>query len=195
MKRLFDIFFSFLGLLLLSPLLLALAIAVRSSGRGGVFFRQTRVGLNGRNFRILKFRTMRPDSEAGGQITVGSRDPRVTAVGHFLRSYKLDELPQLWNILIGDMSFVGPRPEVPRYVSMYTKEQRGVLSVRPGLTDYASLAYFDESSILGAADDPEKEYIENLMPAKLKLNLMYIKEKGLLTDLGLILRTLMRVLK
>jgi lipopolysaccharide/colanic/teichoic acid biosynthesis glycosyltransferase len=148
------------------------------------------VGRNGEPFQLLKFRSMRPGSEAKGQITVGERDPRITGVGHFLRRTKLDELPQLLNILKGDMSVVGPRPEVPRYVALYTAEQREVLRVRPGLTSLASIAYINENEVLGRSADPERTYVEEVMPAKLALDLRYVREQSLALDLRIIAGTL-----
>lgn len=193
MKRLFDIAASLLALGLLSPLLLVLAAAVAITSPGGAFFRQVRVGRNGRPFEVLKFRSMRPGSEARGQITVGERDPRITGVGHFLRRTKMDELPQLINILKGDMSVVGPRPEVPKYVALYTPEQRAVLSVRPGLSSLASIAYINENEVLGRSKDPERTYVEEVMPAKLALDLQYVREQSLWLDLSIIVRTALRL--
>ena len=194
MKRAFDILVSSLALLLLLPLFGLLASAVALTSPGGAFFAQVRVGRGGREFRLLKFRTMRPDSERGGQLTIGGHDPRITRIGRFLRRSKLDELPQLWNVLKGDMSVVGPRPEVPRYVALYTAAQREVLSVRPGLTGLASLAYINENEILGAAADPERAYIERIMPAKLDLDLRYVRDHGLLLDCRIMLRTVARII-
>lgn len=193
MKRLFDIVASFIGLLLLSPFLLIIALCVGLSSPGGVFYRQVRVGRYGKDFRLWKFRTMRPDSDKKGLLTVGGRDPRVTRVGYVLRKYKLDELPQLLNVLSGDMSVVGPRPEVRKYVELYTPEQRKVLDVRPGITDYASIEYSDENELLAKSNDPEKTYIEEVMPAKLKLNEKYIAEKSFATDLKIIFRTIGKI--
>ena len=193
-KRLFDILGSLLAVLLLSPVLVVIIIAVSSGSPGGPFFRQVRVGREGRHFRLLKFRTMRAGSESQGQITVGARDPRITGVGHVLRRSKLDELPQLLNILWGDMSIVGPRPEVPKYVALYTNEQRAVLDVRPGLSSLASIAYINENEILGRSSDPERTYIEEVMPAKLALDLRYVREKSLLMDLAIIAATVRRIL-
>lgn len=190
MKRLFDIVASGLALLVLLPLMVVLALAVALGSPGGAFFRQTRVGRNGEPFQLLKFRSMRPGSEAKGQITVGERDPRITGVGHFLRRTKLDELPQLLNILKGDMSVVGPRPEVPRYVALYTAEQREVLRVRPGLTSLASIAYINENEVLGRSADPERTYVEEVMPAKLALDLRYVRDQNLALDLRIIAGTL-----
>jgi lipopolysaccharide/colanic/teichoic acid biosynthesis glycosyltransferase len=166
-------------------------LAVALTSPGGAFFRQVRVGRNGREFRLLKFRTMRPGSEAKGQITVGGRDPRITGIGYFLRKTKLDELPQLINVLVGDMSIVGPRPEVPKYVALYTPEQHAVLNVRPGITSAASITYIDENELLGRSADPERTYVEQVMPAKLALDLDYVKRHGLLLDLRIIGRTLL----
>jgi len=192
LKRLFDILVSAAALLLLLPLLLLIALAVALSSPGGAFFRQVRVGKGGKEFGLLKFRTMRPGSEAKGQITVGGRDPRITGIGHFLRHSKLDELPQLLNVLLGDMSLVGPRPEVPKYVALYTEQQRKVLEVRPGITSLASIAYIQENELLGRSSDPERTYIEEVMPAKLALDLQHIAGEGG-TDIGIILRTVLRL--
>jgi lipopolysaccharide/colanic/teichoic acid biosynthesis glycosyltransferase len=193
-KRLFDIVVSFSALLVLLPVLLVLAIAVAAGSPGGAFFRQTRVGVKGREFQLLKFRSMRPGSEAKGQITVGERDPRITGVGHFLRRTKMDELPQLLNVLKGDMSLVGPRPEVPKYVALYTPEQRRVLDVRPGITSLASILYINENAILGRSSNPERTYVEEVMPAKLALDLQYVRERNLLLDLRILFRTLGRMI-
>ena len=189
LKRAFDIIVSATALSLLFPLLLLIGLSVALSSPGGAFFRQVRVGRVGKEFRLYKFRTMRPGSEAQGQITVGGRDPRITGIGYFLRKSKLDELPQLLNVLIGDMSIVGPRPEVPRYVALYSAEQRMVLNVRPGITSAASIAYMDENEILGRSPDPQRAYIEAVMPAKLALDLDYVKNRGFFLDVSIILRT------
>lgn len=194
MKRAFDIVFSFLALVVLLPVLLVVALAVALTSPGGAFFQQVRVGRGGAEFRLLKFRTMRPDSERAGQLTVGGRDPRITRIGYVLRKSKLDELPQLWNVLKGEMSIVGPRPEVPRYVAMYDATQREVLSVRPGLTGMASIAYIDENEVLARAADAERAYIEQVMPAKLELDLRYVREHDMLLDLRIIARTLLRLM-
>lgn len=192
-KRLFDIVFSGTMLLLLSPLLLIIILAVVLDSKGGAFFGQIRVGKDEEPFRLWKFRTMRPDSENKGQLTIGARDSRITSVGFILRKYKIDELPQLWNVLMGEMSMVGPRPEVPRYVAMYNQEQKAVLSVKPGITDYASLLYFEESELLAKSSDPEKTYISEVMPAKLRLNLEYVAKNSLGGDLVIIARTVKRM--
>lgn len=190
-KRIFDLFFSLLGVLLLAPLFLFVSIWIRSDSPGAVFFRQERVGRFGKTFRIFKFRTMCLDAEAKGrQITVGE-DPRITSSGHFLRKYKLDELPQLLNVITGDMSLVGPRPEVPRYVAIYPPDVRElVLSVPPGITDYASIEYKDENTILGRSGDPDKAYIEEVMPVKLAYYQRYVAERSLWVDFKVILKTL-----
>ena len=195
MKRLFDITFSFFGLIILLPFFILIAIWILLDSRGGVFYRQTRVGKNNIDFRLWKFRSMRPDSDKKGLLTVGGRDPRITRSGYFLRKTKMDELPQLINVLVGDMSFVGPRPEVRKYVDMYNNEQKKVLNVRPGITDIASLEYFEESELLAKSSDPEKTYIEEIMPAKLKLNLQYIDKANLATDIGMIFKTVARIFK
>ncbi len=195
MKRTFDILFSVSVLLLLSPILFIISISIILESRGGMFFSQTRIGKNEQPFQILKFRTMFLDSEKKGQITVGDRDPRITRVGFFLRNYKLDELPQFWNVLIGEMSIVGPRPEVPYYVNFYDKNQRQVFKVKPGITDYASLKYFDENVLLGKSEDPERTYIDEIMPQKLALNLEYVQSHSFLNDLKIIGKTALRILK
>ncbi len=195
MKRLFDIVASFIGLLILLPLFLFLGIWISMESRGGVFYKQIRVGRNGVDFKLWKFRSMVPDADKKGLLTVGGRDPRITRAGYFLRKYKLDELPQLINVLLGDMSLVGPRPEVRKYVDLYSDEQRKVLSVRPGITDYASLEYFEENELLAKSGNPEETYIKEVMPAKLRLNQRYIHEAGLITDIGIILKTIRRIFK
>ncbi len=189
-KRLFDIIISFLALVILLPVLIIISIWVLLDSKGGIFYRQTRVGKNNHDFTLLKFRTMHPGADTKGLLTVGERDPRITGAGYSLRRTKLDELPQLINILAGDMSLVGPRPEVRKYVDLYTDEQLKVLDIRPGLTDNASLAYIDESEILAKSEDPEKTYIETILPAKLELNLQYIRERSMVKDIGIIFRTI-----
>lgn len=194
LKRSFDFLLSVVGLLLLSPFFLMLALLILLDSKGGIFYRQQRVGKNNRDFYIYKFRTMHLGAEKKGLLTVGAKDSRITRVGYFLRKYKLDELPQLLNVLKGDMSFVGPRPEVRRYVNLYTTQQMQVLSVRPGITDYASIAYSNESELLKQAADPEKFYIETIFPAKLELNLKYIAEKNFWKDIQLIFLTVKKIL-
>ena len=194
LKRLMDVVISGCALLVLWPLLLLIALAIKIDDPGPVFYRQVRVGRNGKEFRIFKFRTMVVDADKKGlSITVG-RDSRITRVGAFLRKTKLDELAQLLNVLCGQMSFVGPRPEVPRYVELYTPYQRQVLLVRPGITDYASIAYRNENDLLAGADDPEKMYIETIMPDKIELNMKYLREISPLADLRLILKTVIAVI-
>ncbi|MDQ3047322.1 MAG: sugar transferase [Bacteroidota bacterium] len=194
-KRIFDIFFSFIGLLILLPFFLAIALLIVTDSRGGIFYRQVRVGKGGKDFKLFKFRSMQSNSDKKGLLTVGGRDSRITKMGYFIRKYKIDELPQLLNVLLGDMSLVGPRPEVRKYVDMYNEEQRTVLSVKPGITDYASIEYSNENEILGKASDPEKVYIEEIMPAKLKLNQRYIAEQGMVTDLKIIFRTIGKIIR
>lgn len=194
-KRAFDIVFSATMLVLFLPLFLSVSCWILFDSRGGVFFGQERVGKQGRTFRLWKFRTMRPQSEKSGQLTVGAKDSRITGAGYYLRKFKLDELPQLWNVVLGDMSVVGPRPEVPRYVALYTPEQRAVLSIRPGITDYASLRYFEENDILAKSANPEDTYIREIMPAKLALNLEYVRKHSMLGDLSIIMQTGWRIIK
>ncbi|HSW31605.1 MAG TPA: sugar transferase [Longimicrobiales bacterium] len=189
-KRIFDIALSCMGLCLCVPVLLAIAAAIQLDDGGPVLFRQERVGRGGTNFFILKFRTMRADAECvGGQLTVGD-DPRTTRLGRWLRKYKLDELPQLVNVLRGEMSLVGPRPEVPRYVALYTPEQREVLRLVPGITDPASIVFREEAELLSPSNDPERMYVERIMPEKLALNREYASEANVVSDLLVILRTI-----
>jgi lipopolysaccharide/colanic/teichoic acid biosynthesis glycosyltransferase len=175
MIRLADIVFSLLGILVFSPLFLVLGLLVKIDSKGPILFNQQRVGRWSRDFFLHKIRTMKVDSEALGQLTVGGRDPRITGAGYILRKHKLDELPQLFNVLKGEMSLVGPRPEVRRYVEEYNSQQKTVLNVKPGITDYASISFVDENDILAASADPEKSYIEEVMPEKLKLNQKFIE--------------------
>jgi lipopolysaccharide/colanic/teichoic acid biosynthesis glycosyltransferase len=193
LKRFFDLIFSLLLILLLSPLLLIISFLIITDCKGGLLYKQKRVGLENHDFNIFKFRTMHPGSDKHGLLTVGAKDKRITRIGYFLRKYKLDELPQLFNVLKGDMSMVGPRPEVRKYVNLYSPEQLKVLNVKPGITDYASIQYAAENEILALANDPEKEYIHTVMPAKLKLNLDYIREKNFLTDLKILSKTFKRI--
>ncbi len=195
MKAIFDRVVSLIALLLLSPLFLIIALAVVLGSRGGAFYVQQRVGQGGRLFGMYKFRSMRPFADKAGKLTIGHRDPRVTRVGYILRKYKIDELPQLINVLFGDMSLVGPRPEVPEYVAMYTAEQKRVLNVKPGITDYASLRYFHESELLAKSDDPQRTYIGEVMPAKLALNLDYIDRRSFGEDLKILALTVGRIFK
>lgn len=193
MKRLFDIFVSFLVLVVFLPFGLFVALLIVLESRGGIFYIQERIGKNGKPFGLFKFRTMRPDSDKLGKLTVGMRDPRITRAGYFLRKYKLDEFPQFINVLIGNMSVVGPRPEVKEYVDLYTSDQRIVLTVKPGITDYASIEYFKENEILAKADDPRSAYIEEVMPAKIELNKKYIASPGIGHDLKIMWLTFKRI--
>ena len=189
MKRLFDIVASGLGLILLSPLFLVLAIWIKSDSKGPVFYRQIRVGRYNRDFRIFKFRSMRAGSDTGILITIGGRDPRITRSGYFIRKFKFDELPQLINVLVGDMSLVGPRPEVRHYVNFWTPEQMHVLDVRPGITDPASIKFLNENELLEKAEDPEKYYIEVIMQEKIRLYLEYVKKHSFFYDIALVFKT------
>jgi lipopolysaccharide/colanic/teichoic acid biosynthesis glycosyltransferase len=193
MKRAFDFLLSSLGLLFLSPLFLLLAAAIRLDSPGPVFFRQKRAGKEGIPFRIFKFRSMVSDAPEKGPLITAAGDPRVTRVGRFLRRTKLDELPQLLNVWRGEMSLVGPRPEVPEYIALYDERQRKVLSVRPGITDPASILYADEEGILAAATNPQRLYEETILPRKLELNLRYIENMSLTIDISLILKTFSRI--
>lgn len=195
MTRFCDIVFSFFGLLILSPLFLIVALWIVIDDPGPVFYRQQRVGRHNRDFGLLKFRSMRVGADKMSLITIGDRDPRVTRAGFYIRKFKLDELPQLWNVLIGDMSLVGPRPEVRRYVDLYTEEQRQVLSVRPGITDYASIEYIDENKLLAQAADPDKTYIEEIMPAKITLNMRYINHQTLGEYFKIIFLTIVKIIR
>ncbi|MBE6063499.1 MAG: sugar transferase [Clostridium butyricum] len=193
-KRVFDILASGIGIIILSPILLIIALRIKTGSDGPVFFKQIRVGKDGKEFEILKFRTMVVNAEKlGRQITVGA-DNRITKVGGFLRKYKLDELPQLFNVFKGDMSLVGPRPEVPRYVKLYTEEQRKVLSVKPGITDLASIRYRDENELLGKAENPDEFYINTIMPDKLALNMEYIDKSNVFYDIYIIIETIIKCL-
>lgn len=189
MKRLFDIVASGLGLIVLSPLFLILSIWIKLDSKGPVFYRQVRVGRYNKDFRIFKFRSMRVGADKGSLVTIGGRDPRVTRSGYWIRKFKLDELPQLINVLIGDMSLVGPRPEVRHYVNYWTPEQMHVLDVRPGITDPASIKYLDENELLEKAENPEKYYIEVIMQEKIKLYLQYVEKQSFLYDITLIFKT------
>lgn len=195
MKRLFDLISSGIGILLLSPILVCISLLILLGSKGGIFYKQKRVGKNNKDFFILKFRTMFVNSDKKGLLTVGDRDPRVTTTGYYLRKSKLDELPQLFNVFLGEMSLVGPRPEVRKYVNLYSKEDMLVLSVRPGITDYASIHFRNENELLKDAKDPEKKYIEEIMPIKLGLNKKYISEKGLKKDVKIIFNTIASIFK
>jgi lipopolysaccharide/colanic/teichoic acid biosynthesis glycosyltransferase len=194
MIRILDFLFSFLGLILLSPFFLIIGLFIKISSSGPVLYKQSRIGLNGVEFNVFKFRSMQQNSDKLGLITVGGRDPRVTPIGYYLRKYKIDELPQLINVLIGDMSLVGPRPEVKKYVDFYTQEQSKVLTILPGITDWASIYYRDENVILGQSSNPEKDYVEKVMPDKLNYNLIYIQNYGVLEYFKIIFCTFWHVL-
>ena len=194
MKRIFDIICSACGLLLLSPFLLWIAWRIRQEDGGSVFYRGVRVGLHGKPFSIYKFRTMVVDAEKLGASSTSDDDTRITGVGKFLRKYKLDELPQLINVLVGDMSLVGPRPEVKKFSDMYTNEEMAILSVRPGITDWASIWNPDEGSILAGSTDPDRDYLEKIRPEKIRLQLKYVREQSFWTDLKIIFLTLTTIL-
>ena len=195
MIRFCDVFFSLLGLIVLSPIFVIIALSIVLDSRGGVFYRQVRVGRNGVDFRLFKFRSMVSGSDKKGLITVGMKDSRGTRVGYFLRKYKLDELPQLINVLKGEMSLVGPRPEVRKYVDLYTDEQCKILAVVPGITDYASIEYADENMILGQASNPDIVYIRRVMPDKIRYNMRYINNRCLKEYFRIIFLTLRKIVK
>lgn len=194
MKRAFDVLVSLIVLALFFPVGLLVAVLIVLESKGGVFYYQERVGRDQQLFSLIKFRSMRMNAELLGQLTVGSRDPRITKVGYFIRKFKLDEFPQFINVLKGDMSIVGPRPEVSKYVALYSEEQLKILTVKPGITDYASIAYFHENEILAQATDPEKAYIEEVLPAKIELNQRYLAKPTLSADLKIMLLTFLKML-
>ena len=193
MIRVLDVFFSGIGLIVLSPVFLILYILIRCESKGGGFYAQERIGKDGKPFKLYKFRSMRKDSDKGSLITIGGHDPRITRMGYFIRKYKLDELPQLWNVFIGDMSLVGPRPEVEKYTRLYTEEQKMVLSVCPGITDWASIEYVDENVILGQAADPDKAYIEQIMPDKIRYNMKWINNQSVMEYFKIIFSTFFKI--
>lgn len=195
MKRLFDILSSLFVLIVGLPLGLLIALCIFVDSRGKVIYKQSRVGRNNVDFQLYKFRTMRTDADKGSQITIGAKDARITHIGAFLRKYKIDEFPQFLNILKGEMSVVGPRPEVRKYVDMYTPEQMRVLTVRPGLTDYASIRYVNENELLAKSDNPEQTYIQEIMPDKLKLNLKYVEEQSFRVDVKIMWQTLLAIVR
>lgn len=195
MKRLFDILVSLLILTVFFPFGILISLAIALESRGGIFYRQERVGKNGRLFRLWKFRTMRVNADKSGKLTVGMRDPRITRVGYFIRKSKIDEFPQFLNVLSGEMSIVGPRPEVQEYVDLYTPDQRMILSVKPGITDYASLEYFKENELLGQSDNPRETYIHEIMPAKIELNKKYIANPTLSQDIKIMWMTFLKMIK
>ena len=194
MIRLLDIIFSTLGIIILLPLFMIICLIIKADSKGGCFYIQERIGKDGKPFRILKFRTMRCGSDSYGLLTIGTNDKRITRVGTFLRKTKIDELPQLWNVLKGEMSIVGPRPEVEKYVLLYTEEQRKVLSIRPGITDYASIEYVNENEILSHTNDPDRAYIEKVMPHKIKLSMRYLEHYSVSEYLKIIFLTLKKII-
>ena len=183
MKRIFDIIVSIIILLLFLPFGIVISLFIAIESPGGIFYKQKRVGRKGMEFDLYKFRSMRPDSDRQGKLTIGDRDPRITRAGYFIRKFKLDEFPQFFNVLKGDMSIVGPRPEVREYVDLYTEEERNILKVRPGITDYASIEYFEEAKLLSQSEDPRTTYVQEVMPAKIRLNQKYIENPTLWQDL------------
>jgi len=193
-KRLFDIIFSLIGLVFLAPFLILITIIIKADSKGPVFYIQKRVGKGNKDFRLFKFRSMRIDSDISGLLTVGNKDPRITSSGYYLRKYKLDEIPQLYNVLKGEMSFVGPRPEVRKYVELYNEDQMKVLEVKPGITDLASIKYRNENELLADSEDPEGLYTNEIMPDKIKINLEYISDRSLLKDIRIIIKTLKAVI-
>lgn len=193
-KRIFDVFFSIMGIIAILPVMIIIALVILLDSKGGVIYKQARVGRNNSIFNLFKFRTMNLDADKGSLLTIGDYDHRITRSGHFLRKYKLDELPQLFNILKGDMSFVGPRPEVAKYVALYDQIQLRILTVKPGLTDWASIEYIDESQLLAKAPNPEAFYIEHIIPLKIAQNLKYIEHNNLWIDFKIILLTIKSII-
>jgi lipopolysaccharide/colanic/teichoic acid biosynthesis glycosyltransferase len=194
MIRFLDFIFSLLGIVILMPFFILVSILIKLNSKGSLIYKQSRVGLNNVNFFVFKFRTMRMNSDKSGLLTVGGKDPRITSIGYYLRKYKLDELPQLFNVLIGDMSLVGPRPEVRKYVDLYTKEQIRILDVRPGITDWASIIYRNENDILEKSLNPEQTYIEEIMPDKIGYNLIYINRYNVFQYFKIIIFTMLKIL-
>lgn len=193
-KRCFDIIFSIFGIILLFPILILITIIIKINTKGPILYKQNRVGKNNCDFHIFKFRTMRINADKLGLLTVGDRDPRVTTVGYFLRKYKLDEFPQLFNVLIGNMSFVGPRPEVRSYVNYYSDSDLEILELKPGITDYASIYFRNEAELLKASPNSEKTYVEDIMPEKIRLNKMYLNKNNILIDTQIIFKTLLSII-
>jgi lipopolysaccharide/colanic/teichoic acid biosynthesis glycosyltransferase len=192
-KRVFDLVCAFLGLLVLTPLLFLVGVWIKLDSKGPIFYVQTRVGRNNINFKLYKFRTMKPNADKFGLITTSSKDSRITHIGYYLRKFKIDEFPQLFNVVLGNMSLVGPRPEVRKYVDIYTPEQRKVLEVKPGITDISSIVYSNENEILESKEDPEKYYREIILPDKIERNLKYLESRNLFTDIGVILSTFKKI--
>ena len=195
LKRLFDIICSLIGIIILLPFFVIISVLIIVNSGFPVFYFQTRVGKNSKNFNLIKFRTMHTHADKKGLLTVGGRDVRVTAIGYFLRKYKIDELPQLINVLVGSMSLVGPRPEVSKYVDLYNVQQLQVLNVRPGITDLASLEFINENELLAQSPNPEETYIKSIMPQKLALNLKYIAQRSFGTDVKIIYKTILKIVK
>lgn len=193
--RLLDIFFSVVGLILLSPIFAIISILIKFDSNGSVFYTQERIGKDYKPFLLLKFRTMYLDADKKGLLTVGKRDPRITKIGYNLRKYKIDEFPQLINVLLGEMSLVGPRPEVSKYVKYYTNEQKRILSIRPGMTDYASISFFDENALLIESTDPEEMYIKSILPEKINLNLIYVNNLTIINYFKIIILTIVKIIK
>ncbi len=194
MIRLLDFIFSLLGIVILMPFFILVSILIKLNSKGSLIYKQSRVGLNNADFFVFKFRTMKMNSDKSGLLTVGGRDPRITSIGYYLRKYKLDELPQLFNVLIGDMSIVGPRPEVRKYVDLYTIEQMCILDIRPGITDWASIIYRDENDILEKSLNPEQTYIQEIMPDKIGYNLIYINKYNVFQYFKIIIFTMLKIL-
>ncbi len=195
LKRAFDIILSLFGIIIISPLILVISLLLLIDSKGGIFFIQERVGKNGKIFKLIKFRTMKVGSQRQSSLTIGGRDPRITRFGYYLRKYKMDELPQLINVIKGEMSIVGPRPELQKYVKLYNKDQLEVLKVRPGITDLASIKYRNESDLLSNSENPEKLYVSEIMPEKLKLNYEYISSRSFWSDLVIIFKTIAVIFK
>ncbi len=193
LKRVVDIFFSLLGIIFLSPFFIFISFFIFTTSKGGIFFIQLRVGKNNKDFKLFKFRTMFLNSDSKGLLTIGGKDKRITKVGYYLRKNKLDELPQLLNVLNGSMSLVGPRPEVRKYVNLYNSEQKSILDVKPGITDFASIMFYNENEILINSVDPEQTYINEIMPIKLELNKQYINQMSFMTDLKIIFKTFIKL--
>ncbi len=194
LKRLFDIVFSFFGIIILLPLFIIISIAILINDGFPIFYLQERIGLNFKPFTLLKFRSMYNKQNSNSLITIGNKDPRITKIGYFIRKYKIDELPQLINVFKGDMSLVGPRPEVKKYVDLYDVQQQKILSIKPGITDYASIAYSNENELLAKSNDPENTYVNEIMPHKLMLNLKYIQDQSFWVDIKIILKTIQKII-
>jgi lipopolysaccharide/colanic/teichoic acid biosynthesis glycosyltransferase len=194
-KRAFDILFSLLGLIVLSPVFILFFILIKLDSKGSVLYKQKRVGKGNKDFKLLKFRSMKVDSDKKGLLTIGEKDSRITRIGYYLRKHKMDEFPQLINVLKGDMSLVGPRPEVRKYVELYSKEQMKVLSIRPGITDIASIQYKNENELLKKSENPEVFYIKEVMPDKLRLNILYINDRSIFKDVKIIFKTLKAIIE